>query len=148
MLIYNRQGQVWIGHRAGAGTWQLPQGGVEPECSLEENALREVQEELGVAPHHLGPPRQLEATHRYDWLEPARHFKGRYRGQEQTFWLIAFLGPDSAIQVTTVHHPEFSEWRWVEAEEVEEAVEDLRRPGYRAPLQEFIAFRASLLRRE
>ena len=141
MLVYNSQGQIWIGRRRDAETWQLPQGGVEKGASLQENAVREVEEELGVARSDLGEARRLQATHRYDWVDPSQHFRGRYRGQEQTFWLIPFLGPDAAIRVKEVDHPEFSEWRWVEAEEVDAAVEEIRRSGYRGAVAEFVEMR-------
>lgn len=141
MMVYNSQFRIWIGKRLGADIWQLPQGGVEENYTLEENARREVEEELGVSPKFLGKVLGLKATHRYEWSSAPREFWGRYRGQEQTFWCVEFTGSDESIQVWNAEHPEFSEWRWVEPEKLIESVERVRRTGYQAPLAEFVALR-------
>jgi putative (di)nucleoside polyphosphate hydrolase len=142
MLVYNRNHQIWIGKRIGADIWQLPQGGAEENYTLAENALREVEEELGVPASELGPAIPLKARHRYEWSSAPREFWGRYRGQEQSFFCVPFLGPDSSINVSNVEHPEFSEWRWVNPDRLIESVERVRRQGYRAPLDEFLALRS------
>ena len=49
MLLHNQDSDLFLGERYGeAGVWQLPQGGVEAEYSVEENVLRELEEEIGV----------------------------------------------------------------------------------------------------
>ena len=145
MLLFNRKLKLWLGRRYESDIWQLPQGGVKKNVSLEENALRELEEELGVTRSDLGLPRRLKATHRYEWLNPSDHFRGKYGGQEQTFWVVPYLGKDSSIHPHDVEHPEFSEWRWIKAEELEGAVEEIRKIGYRGPLAEFIELRPGLL---
>ena len=141
MLVYNRDFKIWVGKRIGQETWQLPQGGADDDVSLAENATREVMEELGVEAHDLGHPMQLKATHRYTWSNPPKRFLNKFQGQEQTFWVVAFWGKDETIRVTEVEHPEFSQWRWIKAEDVLNEVEPVRRDGYRAPLAEFISWR-------
>jgi putative (di)nucleoside polyphosphate hydrolase len=37
---------------------------------------------------------------------------GRYRGQEQIWFLLRFLGQDDDIDISGVDHPEFDAWRW------------------------------------
>ena len=56
--------------------------------------------------------------------------------------MVPFLGQDGDINVTDVDHPEFSDWRWANPEDVEQVVEEVRRPGYRGPIQEFIELRS------
>ena len=45
-LVYNQEGEILFIHRN--GRWDLPKGKVEKNESLEEAAIREVQEETGV----------------------------------------------------------------------------------------------------
>ena len=138
MLVYNRRGELWVGRRYGADTWQFPQGGVKKKLSLEENVLQELREELGVKRNLLGRPERLKATHRYDFPRTPPHWEGRYRGQSQTFWAVPFLGADHDIDVLRDSHPEFSAWKWCPPEKVLDVVEPLRREGYRAAVAEFI----------
>jgi len=140
MLVFNRNGQLLLGERNNeAGSWQFPQGGVEDSESLEENVIREVNEELGISKKVLGRLIKLKATHEYDFAKIPDYAKGRWRGQSQTFWLVEFLGVDSDINVAT-EHPEFINWRWCDPNEISRVADDRRRPGYEKPVSEFISF--------
>lgn len=138
MLLYNPQHHLWIGERYGAGSWQFPQGGVGSKQTPRQAVIRELCEELGLEPHHLGLIEKLKATHRYDFERTPPHWEGRYRGQSQTFWAVEFRGKDGDIDVSRQSPPEFSGWEWCPVEEVLHRVEPIRRPGYRQPLTEFI----------
>ncbi len=137
MLVYNPQRQLWIGERYGCDTWQFPQGGVKADTDLKGNVIREVCEELGLQHRHLGAIEQLQATHRYDFLHTPPRWKHRWRGQEQTFWTVEFLGQDQDIRLDRHHPQEFSRWSWCPPEEVLQRVEPIRRAGYVQPLEEF-----------
>jgi putative (di)nucleoside polyphosphate hydrolase len=136
MLVYNRERELWIGQRFGAETWQFPQGGVGRSSPIRA-VIRELREELGLHKRHLGQITRLQATHRYDFLHTPPHWRHRWRGQEQSFWAVEFLGPDSEIDLTGHSPQEFSQWSWCPVDQVLERVEEIRRPGYLAPLQEF-----------
>lgn len=138
MLVYNRRYQLWIGERYGASTWQFPQGGVDQGSTPQDTVTRELCEELGVEPAHLGSILLLEATHRYDFLRTPARWANKWRGQEQTFWAVQFLGKDSDVDVKRHHPPEFNRWQWCSAEAVLEKVEPIRRPGYEQPVREFL----------
>lgn len=139
MLLYNPKFQLWIGERFGATTWQFPQGGVEKDVSREENVIRELCEELGLERRHLGKILALEATHRYDFWHTPPHWKERWRGQEQTFWAVQFLGQDQDIDVTRHRPQEFQRGMWCPPELVLERVEPIRRAGYQKPIKEYLS---------
>jgi len=137
LLIVNKKRLLFLGQRTGEkAVWQFPQGGVE-EGSLEDNALREAHEELGVDRHLLRIVQKLNATHEYDFANPPDYARGRWRGQAQTFWLLEFLGEDPDIQLSRFE-PEFADFAWCPSEEVLRRVEERRRTGYEAALQEVL----------
>jgi putative (di)nucleoside polyphosphate hydrolase len=143
MLVYNRKGQLLLGERLGkAGHWQFPQGGVEPGESLKRNVLRELREELGITPEQVGRVTRLRARHHYVWKRIPAYAKGRWEGQQQTFWLVEFLGRDSDIDLASAQEAEFSTWRWCSVRTVRRIAATERLPGYEKPLAEFANFLA------
>jgi putative (di)nucleoside polyphosphate hydrolase len=62
-------------------------------------------------------------------------WKGKYRGQEQYWFLGRFLGTDADIDLEAHDPPEFNAWRWV----APEALPDLIVPFKRAVYEELVA---------
>lgn len=144
ILIYNREQKLFLGERHNnPGIYQFPQGGVEDGGTLEENVVREIEEETGIRPEFVSIIRKLEATHQYDFAEPPTYALGKWRGQSQTFWLVSFTGNDSEINLNGTH-PEFMSHIWCSPSEVRTRAEPRRRPGYEAPLQEVEGYFKSL----
>ncbi|MCB0320357.1 MAG: NUDIX domain-containing protein [Bdellovibrionales bacterium] len=140
ILLYNAQKKLFLGERCDCpGEWQFPQGGVEGDCSLEENVIREIEEEIGVSRDLIRVARRLRATHEYEWKEPREYGDQTYRGQTQTFWLVEFLGNDSDINLNTPH-PEFMDWKWCASKEIPNIAHKQRLAGYILPLREFEDF--------
>lgn len=75
--------------------WKFPQGGVNPGESLEDAARREFQEELGTESIRIAA--KSGVTRRYRWEAPVTIHGQRYVGQEQTFFLVEFLGKENDI---------------------------------------------------
>lgn len=112
--LFNAEGRVFAGKRVddAAGHWQMPQGGIDPGETPLVAALRELKEETGTDRAEI-----LSDLGR--WLQydlPAdiadRVWKGRFRGQRQRWFALRFTGRDADFDLAQ-HHPEFSEWRWM-----------------------------------
>ena len=137
MLVYNRDGKLFLGERMGeSGLWQFPQGGLEAGSSLEENVLRELEEELGAPGEAFRLIVKLKAVHCYVFEDPPEYARGKWRGQNQCFYLVEYVGEDCQIDVSR-YEPEFMNWRWCTVSEVRSMAEPRRLPGYAAPLGEF-----------
>lgn len=136
-LILNAAGQILVGERRKIkGAWQMPQGGIDRGEDPSRAVLREVLEEMGIsAVEILG---ESKTWLRYDLPAPvaARSWGGRWKGQEQKWFALGFLGQDKDINIATAE-PEFQSWRWVEAEDLPGLVVEFKRPVYVAVLEEF-----------
>lgn len=140
LLIMNCEQKLFLGERAGSpGIWQLPQGGVSDHGTEAQAALEEAVEELGADRESFTIIKKLMATHRYDFREPPAYAVGKWRGQEQSFWLLSFNGSDNAIDLGK-YQQEFSSYCWCSVSEVRLRAEALRLPGYLAPLLEVEAY--------
>jgi putative (di)nucleoside polyphosphate hydrolase len=63
-------------------------------------------------------------------------WKGKYRGQEQKWFLMRFHGTDAEIDIAT-EHPEFSEWKWMPKEQLVANIVLFKREVYEKVLAEF-----------
>jgi putative (di)nucleoside polyphosphate hydrolase len=82
----------------------------------EEAMYRELREETGLSPQHVellgATPGWLRyrLPHRYQ-----RHYsKPLCIGQKQVWFLLRFLGDDSAFSLDLTDEPEFSRFKWVD----------------------------------
>ena len=141
-MLVNREGLVFVGQRidpSAHGFWQMPQGGIDKGEDVRAAALRELQEEVGVAEHLVEVIAQSARPHLYD-LPPellGKVWKGRYRGQEQHWFLGRFLGSDSDIDLEAHDPPEFNAYRWVEPAALPELIVPFKRAVYEALVAEF-----------
>lgn len=137
LLIMNNEQKLFLGERAGfPGVWQFPQGGVSEHGTEAEAVLEEAVEELGANREFFTIIKKLKASHRYDFREIPAYAVGKWRGQEQSFWLLAFHGTDENIDLGK-YQREFSTYCWCSVPQVRIRAEALRLPGYLAPLLEF-----------
>ncbi len=96
------------------GSWQFPQGGVDPGEDLITALHREVEEEIGV-PKSLYDLVACRTDYRYKFPK-GKLKKGIYCGQTQTYFLCDFKGRDEDINLLT-HEQEFSRFRWIDPRE-------------------------------
>jgi len=135
-ILINAEGLLFIAERAHIrGSWQFPQGGVDPGEELEGALFREVEEEIGVAPH-LIKIESRRGGYRYEFPKGRLKY-GVYGGQEQAYYLCRFLGTDADINLDTKHR-EFGRWRWIRPEKFDmEWVPRFKRDVYRRVFKDF-----------
>ena len=143
VMLLNAEGRVFVGQRLdnALDAWQMPQGGLDKGETAEEGALRELEEETGVARDLV---RILACASRtYDYDLPAdlagKVWGGKYRGQRQTWFLARFLGADTDVDIDTAE-PEFRAWKWADPRDLPSMIVPFKQALYRAVLDEFAAY--------
>jgi putative (di)nucleoside polyphosphate hydrolase len=140
VMLLNREGKALVGQRLDSTleAWQLPQGGLDEGETPEEGAYRELEEETGI------PARLVEIVARcptqlyYDLPDDlvGKMWKGRWRGQCQTWFLARFMGEDSDVNIATAE-PEFRAWKWAEPAELPAMIVPFKKQLYEDLLEAF-----------
>ena len=140
VMLLNGAKQVWVGRRIDNtdDAWQMPQGGIDKGESPWATALRELEEETGIAPHLVERIADCPERLRYELPRPLRKslWGGKWIGQDQDWYLCRFLGRDSDVVIAT-RHPEFSDWKWVEPAALPDLIVPFKRGLYRQLLSHF-----------
>ncbi len=138
VMLLDRAGRVFVAQRIDtpSDAWQMPQGGIDEGESPRAAALRELREEVGTAKAEI----IAEAR---DWIRydlPAelvpKLWGGRFRGQEQKWFALRFLGTDADIDIAT-EEPEFRAWRWADLAELPDLIVPFKRRIYQDLVAEF-----------
>ncbi|PJI93096.1 putative (di)nucleoside polyphosphate hydrolase [Yoonia maricola] len=140
IMLANPRGHIFVAQRKDRDTdaWQMPQGGVDKGENARDAALRELEEETSIAPNLVAIEGESEGLIRYDIphaLVP-NIWKGRYRGQEQKWYLMRYHGLDNQIDLHT-NHPEFTAWQWMPADKLVAHIVPFKREVYKQVLAEF-----------
>lgn len=140
IVLANRDGRIFAGQRIDfeGAAWQMPQGGIDAGETPRQAALRELREETGVSEDLVVIEAEMADWVTYELprdLVP-KLWKGRFRGQKQRWFLMRFTGSDSQIVITT-EPAEFSEWAWVEPDELVENIVPFKRDVYAQVIAEF-----------
>ncbi|MCA1652701.1 MAG: RNA pyrophosphohydrolase [Sphingomicrobium sp.] len=143
VMLLNHQNLVWVGRRIDNTdeAWQMPQGGIDVGEEPWATALRELEEETGIAPHLVERIATCPERLRYDLPPELRGtlWKGQWKGQLQDWFLCRFLGREADVDIAT-DHAEFCEWKWVAPSELPELIVPFKRDLYRRLLVEFSEF--------
>ena len=148
-MLVNAKDQVFVGARIDNTdeAWQMPQGGIdEGETDPWLTALRELEEETGIAPYLIERIADCPERLKYDLPSDLRPklWGGKYKGQDQDWFLARFLGRDSDINIHTPH-PEFREWKWIDPADLPDLIVPFKRDLYRRLLREFADYLPDLV---
>ena len=139
-MIFNDEKKIFVGKRIdNQEAWQMPQGGIDKDEDIESAAKRELFEETGIQSIRI--IKRSEKIYTYDLPQHllGKIWKGKYKGQKQTWFLIKFLGPDSEININQ-KHPEFNEWMWVDIQKLPELIVSFKKDLYLSVVKEFSNF--------
>lgn len=142
VMLVNSAGRVFVGRRIDnkeGDWWQMPQGGVDEGEDIKDAALRELAEETGAKAEHVTLIQQTAEPIRYDLPEEliGKLWGGKYRGQEQVWFLARFSGVDEDIDLQAHDPAEFCDWKWVDAEQLPDLIVPFKKRIYRSVLEEF-----------
>lgn len=142
IMLTNAEGKVFVGQRMDSTleAWQMPQGGIDTGEDALTAALRELGEETGIAADKVELVATAEEELRYDLPDDliGKLWKGRYRGQRQTWFLFRFLGTDGDVDIAT-EHQEFRAWRWADPADLPAMIVPFKKALYEQVLAAFAA---------
>ena len=132
IIVLNNKNKVFVAKRIDnpKNFWQMPQGGVDNGEDFLTAAYRELKEETSI--NNVKLIKELEGTTIY---ELPNHllgiiWKGKYKGQQQKWFLMRFLGNDNEVNIKT-DKPEFNEWKWVDINMITDLVVDFKLEVYK-----------------
>ena len=127
IVVLNKKNEVFIAKRIDnqKNFWQMPQGGVDKGEDYLTAAYRELEEETSIK--NIDIIKELDELISYELPKNLLGviWKGKYRGQEQKWFVVRFLGQDSEINIKT-KNPEFCEWKWIDLENITDLVVDFK----------------------
>lgn len=143
VMLVNAENLVFVAQRIDnpEPALQMPQGGIDRGEDPRTAALRELEEETGVRADLVTVEAETDGWVTYDLpadLLP-KLWGGKYRGQEQKWFLLRFHGADADINIETAH-PEFSTWQWLALDEVPERIVPFKRDVYRQVCEAFRSY--------
>ena len=119
IILLNKKNKVFVGKRIDnpENFWQMPQGGVDKNENLLQAAKRELEEETGIKSVEL--VKELKEWLQYDLPKNllGKIWEGKYRGQNQKWFIMNFIGKDDEINIKT-KNPEFLDWKWIKISEL------------------------------
>lgn len=140
VMLLNPEGKVFVAQRLDSTleAWQMPQGGLDEGEEPEDGALRELEEETGIAPRHVEILTRCPTELLYDLPDDliGKMWKGKWRGQRQIWFLCRFTGSDEDINIET-EEPEFRAWKWAEPADLPAMIVPFKKKLYEDVLKAF-----------
>ena len=123
IVVLNKYNQIFVAKRIDnpKNFWQMPQGGVDEGENYFEAALRELKEETSI--ENVSLLKELDGYISYELPDYLLGiiWKGKYKGQNQKWYIMRFNGDDNEINIKT-KKPEFFEWKWIDIKDLTNVV--------------------------
>ena len=119
IVLLNKENKIFVAKRIDnpKNFWQMPQGGVDEGEDFYHAALRELKEETSIISVKL----IKEIENKFTYILPDHLigiiWKGKFKGQQQKWFVMRFIGDELEINIKT-KHPEFLDWKWVDLEDL------------------------------
>ncbi len=134
IILTNQAGRLLWARRIRQDAWQFPQGGIRAQETPKQAMFRELQEEIGLEPHHVDVLGSTRGWLRYRLPERfvRRHQKPVCVGQKQVWFMLRLVGEERFVRLDLSDNPEFDNWRWVD---------------YWHPLREVVSFKRTVYKK-
>ena len=130
IVLLNARSRVFLAERMDTpGAWQMPQGGIDRNETPREAALRELREETGTSQAKIVAVTRTWLRYDLPAELASKVWNGKYRGQEQKWFLMRFTGRDEDIDITG-DHAEFAAWKWAKFEDLPKTIVGFKRDIY------------------
>ena len=138
MVVINSMNKVLICRRKNTRTWQFPQGGIDNGEDIKKAMYRELSEEVGLSKDDVNLVGESEGTITYDIPKTIRSkvLGGKFKGQEQKWFLLKLKKDSSEIKLDNEAFPEFDKYEWVSFWQPLNRIVDFKREAYREALSE------------
>tara|TARA_Y100000389_G_scaffold191869_1_gene218676 strand:- start:976 stop:1446 length:471 start_codon:yes stop_codon:yes gene_type:complete len=137
VILLNDKNQVFVGKRKDnpGDRWQMPQGGVETGEDFTTAMRRELYEETSIK--NIRIIKEINQIYEYELPRSliGKIWKGKFRGQKQKWFIVKFMGQVNEINLNT-KHPEFIEWKWIDAQILPEIIVKFKKDLYLNLLKE------------
>ena len=118
---------------------QMPQGGIDKGETPTQAVYREMWEEIGLKHEDVRFMAMAKKWYKYDLPEAVRRRKS-IRGQRQKWFLFLMAAPDSQINFQTNKVQGFTDFQWVDLDQVTASVVEFKQPVYQQVVEEFRPF--------
>ena len=138
MVVINSTNKVLICRRKNTKTWQFPQGGIDNGEDIKKAMYREHSEEAGLSKNDVSLVGESNGTITYDIPKTIRSkvLGGKFKGQEQKWFLLKLKKDNSEIKLDNETFPEFDKYEWVSFWQPLNRIVDFKREAYREALSE------------
>ncbi|MBM3590487.1 MAG: RNA pyrophosphohydrolase [Alphaproteobacteria bacterium] len=143
IMLINSNKKIFVGKRIDnqSDAWQMPQGGTDVGEDEDLAMYRELLEETGIKSENV---KLIKKSNRYFYYNlpyklQKKFWGGKYLGQKQRWYLVDFIGIDQDVNIAT-SEPEFSDWKWVDSNNLLNLIVSFKRKLYQEIVTEFSDF--------
>ena len=138
IVVINKDKKIFVGKRIDnhSDAWQMPQGGLDAGEDEDTAMSRELAEETGIKSIKFLAKSSGYFYYNLPYKLQKKFWGGKFLGQKQRWYLVDFVGIDQNVNISS-HEPEFSEWKWIDKEEILDVIVSFKKELYRNIINEF-----------